>query len=84
MPIAMVAAVAQMNWMMGNSVETDKLYQSANQLMTEAFSSIRVVHAYNLQSYIYSNYAVTLVGRSCYYLNLWPCQPNRSSLMVMD
>ncbi len=37
-------------------------YQGANQYITEAFASIRVIQAYNLQGYISHKYAVMLVS----------------------
>uniref|UniRef100_A0A7S0R4U3 ATP-binding cassette transporter n=1 Tax=Chlamydomonas leiostraca TaxID=1034604 RepID=A0A7S0R4U3_9CHLO len=64
MPILITGAIAQMNWAMGNANKSDKLYQAANQLMSEAFSSIRVVHAYNLQPYIFHTYSTVLDSAS--------------------
>lgn len=61
-PVMMAAVITRMRFMTGAANKSDKLYQRANQLMTEAFSSIRVVHAYNLQPYMYSSYGQTLVG----------------------
>ncbi|GIL45935.1 hypothetical protein Vafri_3054 [Volvox africanus] len=40
----------------GFSSDADKLYAGANQMVTEAFSSIRVIHAYNLQSFVSGTY----------------------------
>ncbi len=52
--------VIQMRWFTGAANTQDKLYAGANQLLNEAFSSIRVIHAYNLQDYVQRTYGVVL------------------------
>ncbi|KAL6762783.1 MDR-like ABC transporter [Haematococcus lacustris] len=55
-PLILVSTVIQMRWSTGAATTSDKLYAAANQLISEAFSAIRVVHAYNLQPFITSEY----------------------------
>ncbi len=46
----------------GFTSDADKLYAGANQMVTEAFSSIRVIHAYNLQDFIATQYERMIVS----------------------
>ncbi len=60
-PFVAVAAVLQMRWAAGSSASSDNLYAGANQYVGEAFSSIRVIQAYNLAPYISGMYGKMLV-----------------------
>lgn len=62
-PFLMVAAYLQIQWATGASNASDDLYAGANQYISEAFTSIRVIHAFNLQSYIVGQYNAMLVSR---------------------
>lgn len=49
LPVVAIAGIYQMKFTMGAQAEVDKLYAGSNQAVTEGLSSIRVLHAYNLQ-----------------------------------
>ncbi|KAG2428639.1 hypothetical protein HXX76_011345 [Chlamydomonas incerta] len=55
-PFLMLSMVIHLKFHTGFSSDADKLYAGANQMVTEAFSSIRVIHAYNLQGFIAGQY----------------------------
>eukprot|EP00198_Chlamydomonas_reinhardtii_P007903 XP_001697240.1 MDR-like ABC transporter [Chlamydomonas reinhardtii] len=55
-PFLMLSMVIHLKFHTGFTSDADKLYAGANQMVTEAFSSIRVIHAYNLQGFIAGSY----------------------------
>eukprot|EP00198_Chlamydomonas_reinhardtii_P007814 XP_001697151.1 MDR-like ABC transporter [Chlamydomonas reinhardtii] len=55
-PLIIVSMVIHLKFHTGFTSDADKLYAGANQMVTEAFSSIRVIHAYNLQGFIAGSY----------------------------
>ncbi|KAG2428637.1 hypothetical protein HXX76_011344 [Chlamydomonas incerta] len=55
-PLLMLSMVIQLRFHTSFTSDADKQYAGANQMVTEAFSSIRVIHAYNLQGFIAGQY----------------------------
>ncbi|GIL71759.1 hypothetical protein Vretimale_808 [Volvox reticuliferus] len=55
-PFITLSMLIHLKFHTGFSSDADKLYAGANQMVTEAFSSIRVIHAYNLQSFVSRTY----------------------------
>ncbi|GLI63941.1 hypothetical protein VaNZ11_007082 [Volvox africanus] len=55
-PFITLSMLIHLKFHTGFSSDADKLYAGANQMVTEAFSSIRVIHAYNLQSFVSGTY----------------------------
>ncbi|KXZ51733.1 hypothetical protein GPECTOR_11g18 [Gonium pectorale] len=56
LPFVVLSAVIHLKFHTGFTSDADKLYAGANQMVTEAFASIRVIHAYNLQGFVTSTY----------------------------
>lgn len=61
-PFIFASMVIHLKFHTGFSSDADKLYAGANQMVTEAFSSIRVIHAYNLQSFVSGSYGKMIVS----------------------
>ncbi|GLC41172.1 hypothetical protein PLESTM_001163200 [Pleodorina starrii] len=55
-PFLTLSMLIHLKFHTGFSSDADKLYAGANQMVTEAFSSIRVIHAYNLQGFVSGTY----------------------------
>lgn len=50
LPLVVIAASIQLKFTAGMNNKSDVLYSQANQTATEALSSMRTIHAYNLQA----------------------------------
>jgi len=62
LPLLIVAMFIQMKMFTGATSKSDKIYAGANQAISEAFGSIRVIMAYNLQGYMSRLYRSKLDG----------------------
>ncbi|KAG1679148.1 hypothetical protein FOA52_000503 [Chlamydomonas sp. UWO 241] len=62
LPFMISGSIIHYRNMAGMETGTDKLYAPANQAVSDAFSSIRVVHAYGLRQQIVELYANKVVG----------------------
>jgi ATP-binding cassette subfamily B (MDR/TAP) protein 1 len=49
LPLVALAGFYQMKFSISSQTEVDGLYAGSNQAVTEGLSSVRVIHAYNLQ-----------------------------------
>ncbi|GFR42553.1 hypothetical protein Agub_g3460 [Astrephomene gubernaculifera] len=56
LPFLTLSMFIHLKFHTGFTSDADKLYAGANQMVTEAFASIRVIHAYNLQGFVSGEY----------------------------
>ncbi|KAG2490598.1 hypothetical protein HYH03_010991 [Edaphochlamys debaryana] len=61
-PFVVLSMLIHLKFHTGFTSDANKLYANANQMVTEAFSSIRVIHAYNLQDFVSGTYARMLAS----------------------
>lgn len=60
LPFVVLGAYFDMQFVMGNTDTSEELYGTANQTASEAFSSIRVIHAYNMNDSMIGIYSKLL------------------------
>ncbi|KXZ43925.1 hypothetical protein GPECTOR_77g22 [Gonium pectorale] len=62
MPFLVASSIIHLKFHTGFTSNADKLYAGANQTVTEAFASIRVIHAYNLQGFVCGIYETMILN----------------------
>ena len=82
-PLIIVSMVIHLKFHTGFTSDADKLYAGANQMVTEAFSSIRVIHAYNLQGFIAGSYEKMIVSGPLAEVYLAPKHAARSFVLCL-